>query len=710
MMRPKLKGDTFYMPVEDGIYLRNNRGQFWIKGKAVSRWMERLAPYFNGHYTLEEITEGLDPEKQEMVTNLVGVLTTNQFLKDTSHDLAHTLSPTELETYASEIAFIDSFSDSAASRFEHFREQQVLVIGSGLTLTGLVHAGLKCGVRQLAVITTQECETDTHRHRDYLDLFHKGDPRQELREIEAPHWEDEAEVLATLQPFDTILHISDRPMLARARRLNQLCVTHTKNFIQALVVENRAWIGPLVCSGSKGCWECAWRRLQANLTNRQEQFSSYAFQDQATAPLSRFVALPTATFIANQLAFEIFKYVTQAGPLTTADSLIEIDLETLRSQKHPFLPHPLCSACHHPVPYAASMFLETIDQLERGEPLNSDQFSERVAPCFEKRLGLFSSLDEEDFPQLPLSVCQAVVSSPLSQENLDDASRVIGVGTDSHTARRHAALRACEIYAASLVDRRLLLSSDACQGKTIPVDRFLSTSPLAGSKEWTWAIDLQTGQACLVPASLVYPTLRGLSPLSEAGLGIASGMSWVEAVGQAMLNLCRHLTITQLGKAQKSYPLVDLAVTPLEPEGIRQRHIVDLIGEALTVYDVTDSSLQVPTFAFCLREKTVAYSTHLDVAQALYDGLEQTTLHWQISREQSVTPHGPTVPNLPTVLRGDTKVIPQFTAPKLWPDRKQWLQQTLEKNGWSAFATPLDQDPALSQVQPYIVHVLLASA
>ncbi len=698
------------MPAADGVYLRNNQRLFGIKGKVVYRWMERLVPYLNGHHTLEEIVEGLDPEKQAMVTNLVDILTTNQFLKDTSHDLAHTLSPTELETYASEIAFIDSFSDSAAYRFERFREQQVLVIGSGLTLTGLVHAGLKCGVRQLAVITTQECETNTRRHRDYLDLFHKGDPRQILREIEAPHWEDEAEVLATLQPFDTILHVSDRPMLARVKMLNQLCVAHTKNFIQALIVEDQAWIGPLVHPDAKGCWECAWRRLQANLTNMQKQFSSYAFQDQTTAPISRFVALPTATVIANQLAFEIFKYVTQAGPLMTTESLIEVDLETLRSQKHPFLSHPLCSTCHHSVPRTATVFLDTIDQLEQGEPPDSDLFSNGIASCFEKRLGLFSSLDEEDFPQLPLSVCQAVVSNPLSQESLDNVPKVIGVGTDSHTARRHATLRACEIYAASLVDRSILLPSDTYQGKTIPADRFLTPAPLAEIKEWTWAADLQTEQACLVPASLVYPALRGLSPLSEAGLGIASGTSWAEAISQAMLNLCRYLTITQLGKIQKFYPLVDLAATPLEPEGIRQRQILDLIGEVLTIYDVTDPSLQVPTFAFCLQEKTVAYSTHLDVAQALYDGLEQTTLHWQISREQLPIPHGPAVPNLPMVLRGDTQVFPQFTAPKQWPDRKQWLQRMLQKNGWHAFAIPLDLDPALSQVLPYIVHVLLARA
>src|SRR5258708_18041667 len=355
-MRPKLKGDTFYMPVAEGVYFHNNQRSFTMKGKVIYRWMEYLAPYLNGQHMLQEIIEGLGPEKQAIVMNLVDSLTTNHFLKDSSYDLAHTLSPTELETYASEIAFIDSFCDSAAYRFERFREEQVLVIGSGLTLTGLVHACLKCGVRQLAVLTTQECETNTRRHRDYLDLFHQGDPRQMLREIEAPDWENEAEALTALHSFDMIVHVSDRPMLARARMLNQLCVTHNKNLLQALLVEDQAWIGPLVRSDANGCWECAWRRLQANLSTMQghnglnsqrghselpplsmvikstraqlveELHSSYAFQDQTTAPISRFVALPTATLVANQLAFEILKYVAEAGPLEMAESRIEADL------------------------------------------------------------------------------------------------------------------------------------------------------------------------------------------------------------------------------------------------------------------------------------------------------------------------------------------------------------------------------------------------
>jgi len=732
------------MPVADGVLFRNNQRSFRVKGKVVYSWMEYLAPYLDGRHTLQEIVEGLGPEKQAIVMNLVDSLATNHFLKDSSYDLAHTLSPTELETYASEIAFIDSFCDSAAYRFERFREQQVLVIGSGLTLTGLVHACLKCGVRQLAVLTTQECETNTRRHRDYLDLFHQGDPRQMLREIETPDWENEAEVLTALHSFDMIVHVSDRPMLARARMLNQLCVTHNKNLLQALLVEDQAWIGPLVRSDANGCWECAWRRLQANLSTMQghnglnpqrghsvpplsmvikstraqlveELHSSYAFQDQTTAPISRFIALPTAALVANQLAFEILKYVAEAGPLETAESLIEADLETGCSQKHLFLPHPLCSACHHPAPPTAELFLDSIHQLEQAEPLAPDQFSERVAPCFEERLGLFRSLDGEDFNQLPLSVCKAVVSNPLSQETLDNPPEVIGVGMGFSAARRRATDRACEIYAASLVDRRLLLPlpapTDAIpKGHT--VNRVPAFSPDKSdviSEEWTWAYDLQTRQACLVPASLVYPVLRGLSPLSEAGLGISSGMSWAEAISRALLNLCQHLTITQLENTQKSYPQVDLPAIPLEPEGMHLRRVLDLTGEMATIYDVT-GSLQVPTFAICLRDKTVAYSTHVDVAQALHNGLEQAILSWQIPSEQLPVYRGPTLPDLPIALRDDTKVIPQSAAPKDWPDRQLWLQRALEKNGWRAFATPLDHDPALRQVQPYIVYVLLARA
>ncbi len=670
------------------------------------RWIEKLAPYLDGQHTLEEIIDGLDQERRAMVTDLVTTLLANHFLKDTSHDLPHTLSSLELATYAPEIAFIDSFCDSAAYRFEQFRAHQVLVIGSGLTLTGLVHASLKCGLRQVAVVTAQDCGTNAHC---YHDLLHKGDPQQTLQEIAAPDWDNEAEVLAILRPFDTILHISDQPMLARARMLNRLCVTYAKNLLQATVVDDHAWIGPLVRPDVAGCWECAWRRLQGNLANMQEQFSCYDFQDQTTLPISRFVAQPTAALIANQLSFELLKYVTEAGPVETVQKLIEVDLETLHSQPHSFLPHPLCSVCQHPVPRTKAAFLATIHQLEQGEPLDQDLFSKQVIPCFETRLGLFSSLDEDDYTQLPFMMCKAVISNPMPQENLGNPLTVLGMGNRLSASRRRAALRACEVYASSIVDQRLLPSREMQQDLPVQADRFICDVPLAEVKEWVWASDLHTGQACLVPASFAYPGLRGLSPLSESRFGIGSGMSWAEALCRGLLNLCQHLTITQLcDDRYQPYPQVDLATTPLEPEGTSQRHILEYIldkmNETLTVYDVT-GLLQVPTFAFCLEDKTIAYSTQFTVAQALRDGLETALISWQLSREQ--TPVVPTVPDLPLVLRGNDISIPSYEVPQGWPERLKWLQLILRKKQWSAFAVPLDHDPALRKIQPYIAYVLL---
>jgi putative thiazole-containing bacteriocin maturation protein len=710
-MRPKLTGDTFYIPLADGVYFRNNQRAFKIKGKMIYRWMEKLAPYLEGQHTLEEITDGLDPQRRAMVTDLVTTLQANHFLKDTSHDLPHTLSALERETYAPEIAFIDSFCDSAASRFERFRNHQVLVIGSGLTLRGLVHASLKCGLRHLAVVTTHEGETHTQRHQEYLDRFHQGDPEQTLREIAAPDWSNEAEVLTVLQPFDTIVHISDQPMLARTRMLNRLCVTHAKNFLQATVVEDHAWIGPLVRPEVDGCWECAWRRLQGNLANRQEPFSCYDFRDQTAVPPSRCVALPTAALIANQLGFELFKSVTEAGPVETAHKLMEVDLETLRSQSHPFLPHPLCQACQHPVPRTEAAFVATMHQLEQGEPLDQDVFSQRAAPCFETRLGLFRSLDEDDFVQLPLSVCKAVVSEPMPQEHLGNPPTVLGRGSSFRASRLRATLRACEVYACRLVDRRRLPSREMQQELPMPAERFLCEAPLAEVKEWVWASDLQSGQACLVPAALIYPALRGLSPDGETRLGLGSGMSWAEALSRGLLSLCQHLTVAHLRERPEPYPQVDLATTPLEPEGTWQRHalafILEKLDEILTVYDVT-GPLQVPTLAFCLGEKIIAYHAQFTVAQALREGLETALITWQLAPEQ--TPVVPAPPELPFSLRGSNTSVPSYEVPQDWSERLQWLLLALQKQQWRAFAVPLDHDPALREVLPYLASVFLGQA
>src|SRR5258708_4598924 len=361
-IRPKFKTDIYSIPVPDGVYLRGNNSRLMLKGKSLCPLLEHLIPHLNGNATLEELTRGLDTERKRMVTNLIEKLFAHQFLKDISQDRPHTLLPEELGTYASNLAFIESFQTSAAYRFECFRNKQLLIIGSGLGFTSLVQASLQCGVRQINAIVTPEGEMGSSSRQDILDLFASCDSEQTVQLINAPRWDNEAEVRNTIQVYDAVLHISEQPMLARAQLLNRLCVEEQKTFIQAILVGDHAWIGPLVCSESEGCWECAWRRLQANRTNLLEKLSHYEFHDQLQASNSRFLALPKMTMIANRLIFALFKYFTQTGSPETKSQLSVLHLETGLSENHAFLPHPHCQVCQHPVaPTAAPVCVKYLN-------------------------------------------------------------------------------------------------------------------------------------------------------------------------------------------------------------------------------------------------------------------------------------------------------------------------------------------------------------
>lgn len=720
-MRPKLKGDTFYIPTPDGVYLNNNHGPLKMKGKVIYRWIERLAPYLNGAYTLEEITQGLSEEKRAMVTQLITLLHDKGFIKDVATDHPHTLSAVEEQLYAPEIAFIDSFVDSAAFRFERYRECRLLLIGSGLSLTALVSANLKSGVRQIAVLTTDECATDQRRHEEYLHLYNQQGSRQELLEVKSPCWQEEAEVAAAIQAFDVIIFASDRPMLARARMLTKLCRVQQKIFIPAVIVDNYAWIGPLLHPETRGCWECSWLRLQAHLAEPRAQFSAYSLQDQPAVLPSRFIAMPTAAIIANELSFEIFKYLSGVGALETEARLLSVDLETLQIQRHAFQPHPLCTTCQtHEAP-TAEQFRATISQVEQGSPIEQEVLSKQIATCFESHCGLFISLAEQDFIQLPLNISQVTISNPMAQEKLRLPIITTGAGTDISTSRWQATQRACEIYAASLVDVQRFPLLDSVHRKRFEVqaDWWLAgdcdenkqahqdLSRQGEDEQLTWAWNLQTRRVCLVPACLAYPELRGSIPAEETTPGFASGLSYAEAISRALFAHCKQLTIADIARAREPFSQVDLASLSLDAEGARYRHLLELLAEVVTVYDIT-GPLQIPTFAFCRDHLTLTYSSHLDVKVAMRVGLERVLQQYQSVTNQQPQYALPMVPELPADARGNTLVVPHTQTPLSWPETQAYLQNILQAQGWQMFVVPLHADPVLTEIFPYIVHVLLA--
>src|SRR5699024_6784746 len=133
-MKPRMKPDVYWTQVPEGVFLLGSPGQRTLKGRSLHRWIDRLAPHFDGSRTLEQIAGHLPRDQRDMVTRLVDVLTDAGYLVDASGDSPHDLSPAEVSAYGDMIAHIAYHRSSPERAFQDYRRSRLLIVGSGLTL------------------------------------------------------------------------------------------------------------------------------------------------------------------------------------------------------------------------------------------------------------------------------------------------------------------------------------------------------------------------------------------------------------------------------------------------------------------------------------------------------------------------------------------------------------------------------------------------
>jgi putative thiazole-containing bacteriocin maturation protein len=685
--KPRLKNDTLYIPAAEGVHIVSNAGMLTLKGKHVYQWLDSVAPYLDGTRLLSEITGKLSADRRSLVVNLVRALLDKGFVKDVTSDRPSGLSAEEREGYASAIAFVDYYVDSAAHRFERYRNSRVLALGSGVTLTALVHANLHAGLRSVDVAVTSESETDRSRHAEYLELARQRDPSQRLVEhsmtglVGEGLGEGEA-VTRALGSCDAILHVCDRPMLARARRLNRIALEHGVPLIQAVVEGDTAWIGPLVDGGDGPCWECAWLRL----LGQRERPPLQPFEDAPRAGVTPFLAGPTASIVSSLLSFELFKHTTGVPSLETAGALVELDLETLQSRAHPVQRHPACSAHGVAVPMDSASFIARLERrrAEADSTASAEAFSKSAAQLFDARTGVLGVLDEGDLGQLPLKVCRATVSNPQAGFGHGSPATVYAAATEFSLARERAARRACEVYAAR-----------------------------AAASSFVHGYDLSSGSACTIPHANAGAFLDGAPSSESERPGLASGFSWSEAIVRGLLACCEQLTVEEL--TRRATPCARLAIERLPRTEVSDRHLrtLELLEAPVCLYEVT-GSLGVPTIGACLGDHTVCYASHLDPAQAIESALEAVVLHHQAHEsdraELGPPPPAPLRPELRGAEPGGLPAASSTPPRRAWQEWQQQLVARLQHAGWQLVAVPLDHDPVLQPVLPYIVQIVLRPA
>jgi putative thiazole-containing bacteriocin maturation protein len=455
-MRLKVKRDTFFIPESNNsVFFRNNYSSFRMEGSSIYLWVEKLMPMFNGENTLSDLTKGLQDSYRDRVYEIADVLYQNKYVQDVSQDRPHQLSSQVLKRHASQIEFLDSFSDSGAYRFQTYRQTNVLAIGSGPIFVSLVSALIESGLPKLNVLITESVPTNRQRLVDLVEHASINDPDVELKEIILKNSGNSSK-REIVQQFDSILYVSGEGDIEELRALHALCRNEKKMFLPAISLQKVGFAGPIVHPKSDGCWESAWRRLHQTALNNDKQYHSRSSTADA--------------LLSNVIVFELFKHVTRASDVDQSNQFFLLDFDTLEGKWHSFIPHPLVTG------RISTNRVEEFD-LRLRQGLSKDHQNELL--LFFNQMtsiesGIFHIWDEEDLEQLPLAQCYVQAVDPLSDGPARLLPKLISSGLTHHDARRESGLAGIEAYATQVVN--LLFNSHPQHqevGSNVELNKFI---------------------------------------------------------------------------------------------------------------------------------------------------------------------------------------------------------------------------------------------
>ncbi|MGM7722819.1 putative thiazole-containing bacteriocin maturation protein [Metabacillus sp. Hm71] len=438
-MRLKVKRDTFFLPdPNSGVYFRNNVSSFHMKGSTIDQWVKKLLPMFNGEYTLGNLTNGLPGPYRERVYEIAEVLYKNGFVRDVSQDRPHQLADQVLKKYASQIEFLEGFGDSGAYRFQSYRLTKVLAIGSGPFLVSLVSSLIESGLPKFHVLITDSVPTNRLRLEELVVHARKTDSEVAVEEVILKK-DGEISWKEIVQPFDSILYVSQEGDVEELRVLHKICREERKLLLPAIFLHQVGLAGPLIHPDSEGCWESAWRSIHHSVLFNDKQF--YSFTSTAGAML------------ANVIVFELFKHVTKVTESEQRYQFFLLNIDTLEGNWHSFMPHPLVTG-RVTAEWIQDLDLHLKQSSKREDPSGLLLYFSQLTSA---ESGIFHLLEEEDLKQLPLAQCRVQAVDPLSEGPAELLPSIVCTELTHVNARKEAGLSGIEAYVSRMSD--LLVTS-----------------------------------------------------------------------------------------------------------------------------------------------------------------------------------------------------------------------------------------------------------
>ncbi|MEV0621987.1 hypothetical protein AB0I81_52320 [Nonomuraea sp. NPDC050404] len=744
--------------------MHSDYGACTLRGRQAYAWLARLAPALTGRHTLAELTAQLPGDRRAMVEGLVGRLAEQRFVVDARQARPHGLTGAELSVYAEEIAFIGYALDSPQERFERIRRARLVLTGEGPLLEALVGACVGTGWRHVTIIGPDPGPAARAANAA------RRDPAQEFRTLTtatdpaAPGWVIAGDPDA---PDRVIAGDADKPdrviagdvdapgwvipgdadvVLQVSADLDSLVAT-ARACEAAGVVLGQVYAGPSevwmsqVGRPSVTAAESGWHRL-AGLSGAVP-----------VAPDEDLLAGPVPTVVAAMPALACFSHVT--GLDTGSErTLTRVDLRTLDTLPHRFLPHPRAAtrpgggpeaieeltkalAPHAPAPGTApALGIAPAPGIAPSADVEPSELLGRLTEeLVDSRLGLLGMLDEQALAQSPLAVCQAVVSDPFGAlPGWAPRPRAFGWGPDQRTARLRCLLAALATYGllALAPDRKgTIWGVNLPDGLPHPVPETSLRLTGRGTSTGT-GIGTGTGTGTGVSNGSGSGSGTGIGTSTGTGtprppIGTGAGLSWLEALAAGLRSHCEHLLATHLsatpdhqadpaGPAGTSAPAAtSTAGTPTagtfttatlatdraestarletreDPLAEALLRQLMLAGETPQIRDHTDV-LGVPAVALTIPGRETLVSVAATVPDAVRDALERVLLRWQ-SRTTDQHAYAEARP---------------FWSPDGDPaEAVRTMAGALRRAGKVPVAVPLDGDPEAFRLLPFVTRVVL---
>ncbi|WFE39725.1 TOMM precursor leader peptide-binding protein [Micromonospora sp. WMMD998] len=580
--RPRMRHDVLFTRTDDGVLFHNASSGFRLSSGAAYRLAALLVPHLNGHNRVADICRPLPAPQRAMIGELVGALYARGFARDVpaEEDPEAILGSAVAGGFASQIAYVDHYTDRPAHRFAAFRDTRVAVLGTGPVARACASALLRNGAAGVTVAAGNArglaAEVDA--------LTAAGCPAtvDELPDADVG-WADLDADLVVVAAGDRAPHDTLR-LLAAGIPAGRL-------LLPAWVCGERMLVGPVQGPGRRGCWCCAMNRLTDNDdTGAAGPVWRAAALPAGTGPAAAEPDGPLAAMVGNLLAYEVFRLTTGALPAETDGAVIVQHLASLDVLTEPLLTHPGCAFCPPEPPESAE---PSEAELALDEPPVEEDESARAEaavaqlvvhqPLLQPHLGVFRRYDDERWDQSPIKIGAVDLTDPRGRRRTVHAFDV------HHVAA--ARLRALRVAAVTVTGQAAVRRPPAADAPRLDAARLGLDSgwgePAAG--DWAAARSLLTGAAAAVPAAVLEPfgaanRARGAEPTRAGG---GAGGDLAEAVRSGLASALAYRALRAVVEGRAAARQVRLESHGADPELLFLTKSAANLGIAVELLDLT---------------------------------------------------------------------------------------------------------------------------